>query len=164
MCACASSTHQYASTALILCVVSLQHIYRNEQQIVERLTSLDASLESLKIIHLKQCLMLSMHSTSIQICSHAEVNFVFRLMLLRILVECICIAVAFKKEYTHSHKSTIHAYTLSRNCHWHCRCVYMWVRSRMTSSHVCMRDILYIGFGHDEKPPKAIIVVDGATK
>lgn len=25
-----------------------------------------------------------------------------------------------------------------------------------------MRDILYVGFGHDEKPPKAIKVVDGA--
>lgn len=33
----------------------------------------------------------------------------------------------------------------------------------MTSPHVCMRDILYVGFGHDEEPLKPIIVVDGVA-
>lgn len=40
-----------------------------------------------------------------------------------------------------------------------CQCVSIPDVSRI--AHVCMRDILYIGFGHDEKPFEAIKVVDG---
>lgn len=35
--------------------------------------------------------------------------------------------------------------------------VHLYAFDRMTSPHLCMRDILYIGFGHDGKQPKAII-------